>query len=57
MKISEIKTAQENNRITYIEDLTQFEGFSEEDNAHCPILIQYGGGSEAEVYLTEIQLA
>lgn len=34
--------------ITYIEPLTQ------EMDEHTPILIQYGGGSEAEVYLHEI---
>ena len=72
MKLSEIKTAQAQGKtmvwndpdpiegndytITHIEDLTQFEEFSEEELADCPILIQYGGGSEAEVYLSEIAL-
>ena len=44
-------------KITRIEDLKQFEGFSEEELADVPVLIQYGGGSEAEVWLSEIALA
>ena len=36
--------------ITYIEPLDDFE----DDDRDIPILIQYGGGSEAEVYLHEI---
>ena len=39
--------------ITYIEDLTAME---EEDAHDYPILIQYGEGSEAEVFLNEIVL-
>lgn len=70
MKLSEIKKARKENKnlkwndpdpiegndytITYIEDLS---GFTDEDMEDYPVLIQYGGGSEAEVYLTEISLA
>ena len=70
MLLSEIKKAQKENKklkwndpdpiegndytITYIEDLSDF---TDEDMDDCPVLIQYGGGSEAEVYLTEISLA
>ena len=70
MLLSEIKKAQKENKklkwndpdpiegndytITYIEDLSEF---TDEDMDDCPVLIQYGGGSEAEVYLTEISLA
>jgi len=36
--------------ITYIEPLDDFE----DEYDDIPILIQYGGGSEAEVYLHEI---
>jgi len=43
--------------ITHIEDLTKLKDFSEDELDDCPILIQYGGGSEAEVYLSEIVLA
>ena len=44
--------------ITFIEDLSHFEDFSEEDMSGCPILIQYNDGmSEAEVWLNEIHLA
>ncbi len=39
--------------ITYIEDISDFE---DEFDRDTPILIQYGGGSEAEVYLFEILL-
>lgn len=39
--------------ITYIEDLMDVE---EEDAQDYPILIQYGEGSEAEVFLSEIIL-
>ena len=72
MTIQEIITAQENKvpmkwndpapidgndyRITFIEDLKKFEGFSEDELDDCPILIQYGEGSEAEVYLSEISV-
>jgi hypothetical protein len=38
--------------ITYIEDLSQVD--DEEDYRDFPILIQYGGGSEAQVFLNEI---
>lgn len=70
MLLSEIKKAQKENKklkwndpdpiegndytITYIEYLSDF---TDEDMDDCPVLIQYGGGSEAEVYLTEISLA
>jgi antitoxin component of RelBE/YafQ-DinJ toxin-antitoxin module len=43
--------------ITYIEDLTKRKELSEEELEDYPVLIQYGGGSEAEVYLSEIVLA
>jgi len=36
--------------ITYIEPIDDFE----DEDRDIPILIQYGGGSEAEVYLHEI---
>lgn len=36
--------------ISYVEDLDQIEDFDKD----TPILIQYGGGSEAEVCLHEI---
>ena len=39
--------------ISYVEDLTDIE---EEDAHDYPILIQYGEGSEAEVFLKEIVL-
>ena len=42
-----------NYTITYIEDLTSMD---EEDAHDYPILIQYGEGSEAEVFLKEIVL-
>ena len=42
--------------ISYVEDLSAFDGFTDEDMEDAPILIQYGGGSEAEVYLSEIAL-
>lgn len=38
-----------NYTITYIEPVNE-----EEFDIHTPILIQYGGGSEAQVYLHEI---
>ena len=44
-------------KITHIEDLAKLQGFSEDELEDCPISIQYGGGSEAEVYLSEIVLA
>ena len=40
-----------NYTITYIEDVSEWD---ENDDYDTPILIQYGGGSEAEVYLWEI---
>ena len=40
--------------ITFVQDLSDLE---EEDIEDYPILIQYGGGSEAQVYLYEILLA
>ena len=43
--------------ITYIEDLTQFESWDKAELEDCFITIQYGGGSEAEVYLSEITLS
>ncbi len=42
--------------ITYIEDLSKYNGFNDEEMEDAPILIQYGRGSEAEVYLSEIAL-
>ncbi len=70
MLLSEIKKARKENKklkwndpdpiegndytITYIEDLS---GLTDEEMEDCPVLIQYGGGSEAEVYLSEISLA
>lgn len=36
--------------ITFIEPLDDFE----DDDRNIPILIQYGGGSEAEVFIHEI---
>ncbi len=70
MKLSEIKKAQAENKklkwndpdpiegndytITYIEDLS---GLTNEEMEDYPVLIQYGGGSEAQVYLSEITLA
>ena len=40
--------------ITFIEDIDP--EFDEDDLSMYPILIQYGGGSEAQVYLHEIIL-
>jgi hypothetical protein len=40
--------------ITFIEDIDS--EFDEDDFSMYPILIQYGGGSEAQVYLHEIIL-
>jgi hypothetical protein len=36
--------------ITYVEPLDDFD----DDETDIPILIQYGGGSEAEVFVSEI---
>ena len=38
--------------ITYVEPLEDFD----DDEIDIPILIQYGGGSEAEVFVSEILL-
>ncbi len=43
--------------IIHIEDLTQFESWSKAELEDCFITIQYGGGSEAQVYLSEITLS
>lgn len=41
--------------ISYIEDLSQYDEFEDEELVDCAILIQYNdGGSEAEVLPTEI---
>lgn len=40
--------------ITYVEDLSDIE--DDEDPSGYPILIQYGDGSEAEVFVSEIEI-
>ena len=71
MNITELKTAIKNKtsliwndpdpilkndyNITWIEDLDAVEIDQEDDWNHIPILIQYGGGSEAQVFLHEIK--
>ena len=43
--------------ISYIEDLSKYDEFDDEEMEDIPILIQYNdGGSEAEVFITEIKL-
>lgn len=72
MKVSEIKLALKEGKemvwndpvpiegndytITAVENLSKFDEFDDEEMEDCPIRIQYGGGSEAEVFPWEIAL-
>jgi len=43
--------------ISHIEDLSKYDEFNDEEMEDIPLLIQYNdGGSEAEIFITEIKL-